>query len=283
VRTFHFDFVDDGYSPPTGSGSYSFEMKEIIYIPPDPPDPLPGYYGFVFRDSGYSPPTGSGSYSFEFAVSGTECPTEWIDDENDHWPEDSDREWGVCSEPFTYLKQIWTDENYVYAATTDGLNIIDMLSEVAYAHVTYAGGFNSVWADASRIYLATPASGVKYIDKASISGSIADPYELFVSLRDYLNEPDILSDKVRYLHGNSGRMIFSTASGVDYRGPGNQRVSGFTKIARKVFITSTGKMYYVTWDGTTWKINIKSVDYQDWTTPDKTYQTGTFLINGWSI
>ena len=210
-----------------------------------------------------------------------ECLDEWIDNEPDHWPQDPARAWGDCEGPFTYLKQIWTDDNYVYAATTDGLNIIDLVSELAYAHVTYPGGFNSVWSDDSTVYLATVSDGVKSLDKTAISGSTVSPYELAVSLRDYLNEPDILSDQVRYLHGNNGHMIFSTASGVSYRGadPYYQKASGLTVLARKVFITPSGKMYYTTWDGTKWKINVKNADNQNWSEPDKVYETGTFLIN----
>jgi hypothetical protein len=209
------------------------------------------------------------------------CVGEWIDDEEDRWPQDPDREWGECVDPFTYLKQIWTDESYVYAATTDGLNIIDLISEQAYAHVTYQYGFNSVWADETKVYLATPASGIKYIDKTCISGSTNDPYELAVCLRGYLNEPDILSNQVRYIHGNNGHLVMSTASGVNYRGPdlNYQKAEGHTKLARKVFITPSGKIYYTTWDGNTWKINIKNADNQDWTEPDKFYETGTYFIN----
>lgn len=208
----------------------------------------------------------------------------WQDDtySGSQWIEYPDLEWGEHPEPFYLLKQIWTDDDYVYAATTDGLNIIDLVSEQAYAHITYEDGFNSVWANDTKVYLATPASGVKYVEKTCISGSTISPYELIVCLRDYLNEPDILSDQVRYLHGNTSHMIFSTASGVTtysgtdpyYKGP-----SGFTKLSRKVFITPSGKIYYMTWDGTTWKINVKNAGNQDWTTPDKTYETGTTLIN----
>ena len=198
----------------------------------------------------------------------------WTGQNNDQWIEYSDQEWAVTPDPFYLLKQIWTDDTYVYAATSDGLNIVELASELAYAHVTYYDGFNSVWTDANRVYLATPASGVKYIEKACISGSIASPYELITCLTGYLNEPDILSDQVRYLHGNSGHMIFSTASGVNYRGadPYYQRAETGIKLARKVFITPSGKMYYTTWDGSTWKINIKNADNQDWTIPDKTYE-----------
>ena len=205
----------------------------------------------------------------------------WTNQNNDQWIEYSDQEWSIDPDPFYLLKQIWTDDTYVYAVTTDGLNIIDLDSELPYAHITYSGGFNSVWADATKVYLATPASGIKYIEKTCISGSTASPYELVTCLIDYLNEPAILSDMVRYIHGNNGHMIISTASGVNYRGPDlyYNRAEAHTKLARKVFITSTGKMYYTTWDGNTWKINIKNADNQDWTTPDKVYETGTFLIN----
>jgi hypothetical protein len=205
----------------------------------------------------------------------------WTEYNDIQWIEYEDRAWGINPAPFYLLNQIWTDDNYVYAATTDGLNIIDITSELAYAHATYSGGFNSVWSDDDYVYLATPASGIKYLYKTCISGSIVSPYELSTCLLDYLSEPDILSNKVRYIHGNNGHMVFSTASGVNYRGPDvyYQRAKHYSKIVRKVFITSAGKMYYLTWDGSTWKINIKYYDNQDWETPDKVYQTGTFLIN----
>jgi hypothetical protein len=204
----------------------------------------------------------------------------WTDQNNDQWIEYPGQEWGD-GEPFSLLRQIWTDSTYVYAATSDGLNIVELASELAYAHVTYSGGFNSVWADDNNVYLATPASGVKYIEKTCISGNIVSPYELITCLKDYLNEPDILSDQVKYIHGSGSHMIMSTASGINYRGadPYYQRAEGYTKFARKVFITPSGKMYYVTWDGSTWKVNVKNADNQNWTTPDKVYEAGTFLIN----
>jgi hypothetical protein len=181
-------------------------------------------------------------------------------------------------DPFYLLKQIWSDRTYVYAATTDGLNIIEIESELPYAHLTYSDGFNSVWASTSGVYMATPASGVKYIEKTCISGSTISPYELAVCLVDYLNEPDILSDQVRYLHGNNGHMLISTSSGVNYISTA-QVASTATELAGKVFITASGTMYYVTWSGSTWKINKKTATGSDWTEPDKIYETGTYLIN----
>lgn len=184
-------------------------------------------------------------------------------------------------DPFYLLNQIWTDNTYVYAATTDGLNIIQLTSELAYAHVTYSGGFNSVWSDDDKVYVATSGTGVKYLEKTCISGSIVSPYELITCLVDYLNYPEILSDYINYLHGNNGHMIFSTVSGINYRGPDPyyQKASSPTAPVIKVFITSEGKMYYTTSSGSIWQINVKNADNQDWITPDKIYETGTFLIN----
>jgi len=184
-------------------------------------------------------------------------------------------------DPFYLLNQIWTDDTYVYAATTDGLNIIELSSEMAYAHVTYSGGFNSVWSDDDKVYLATSGTGVKYVEKVCISGSVSNPYELSTCLVDYLNTPELLSDYVKYLHGNNGHMVFSTTSGINYRGPDPyyQRAKSPFTVAEKVFITSTGKMYYTTVSGSIWSINVKNPDNQDWSDPDKVYKTGTFLIN----
>ncbi len=202
------------------------------------------------------------------------CLGEWVDSEYDTWSPQSNIAWDECLGEFAYLNQIWHDENYVYAATTDGLNIIDMVLELAYAHITYDGGFNSVWADDDKVYLATMTNGVKYVEKTCISGSTDTPYELVTCLQNYLSEPDILSNKVRYLHGNNGHMVFSTASGINYRGSDvyYQRAEGFTKLSRKVFITPSGKIFYTTWDGTIWKVNIKNANNQDWNNPDKTYE-----------
>lgn len=198
----------------------------------------------------------------------------WTGRNNDQWIEHADQEWTAQPDPFYLLKQIWHDDTYVYVATSDGLNIIELASELAYAHVTYYDGFNSVWADASKVYLATPASGVKYINKTCISGSTDSPYELVETcLQDYSFSTDIASNSVRYIHGNNGYMAIVTISGVDVRGPDTyyEIAFGNTKLARKCFITSTGKTYYTTYNGSSWQINVVNRPVHDWTTPDRVY------------
>jgi hypothetical protein len=137
-----------------------------------------GIFDFA-TTSGYVPPTWSGGlYSFS---TGIDCYLQWVD-EDEQWKQGPDLQWVDCPDPFTYLKQLWTDDTYVYAATTDGLNIIQLESERAYAHITYPGGFNSVWADSNYVYLATPSSGVAYFSKTCIDGSVDDPYELILDI-----------------------------------------------------------------------------------------------------
>ena len=229
---------------------------------------------FNFTGEEYSSPTGSGSYGFEFPGSGTECLGEWVDSIYDTWSPQPDIVWNECLGEFAYLNQIWHDEYYAYAATTDGLNIIDLISELPYAHVTYDGGFNSLWADDDRIYLATPNDGIKYIDKACISGSTDTPYELVgTCLSDYSFNTAIASNRVRYIHGNNGYTAVVTISGVDVRGPDTyyEVAFGNTKLARKCFITLAGKTYYTTYDGSSWQINVVNQPIYDWSTPDKVH------------
>jgi len=175
------------------------------------------------------------------------------------------------------LNQIWTDDDYVYAATSSGLDIIEIESEQRYAYITYGGGFTTTWADSTKVYLGTTASGVKYINKTCISGSIVSPYELSICLTDYLNTPDILSDQIIYIHGNGGYLAISTASGIDAKGPS---VSGYTYVglASKVFATSLGEVYYITGSGTNKQVNVVDEINGYWSEPDTIYTTNSFIL-----
>jgi hypothetical protein len=175
------------------------------------------------------------------------------------------------------LRQIWSDDNYVYAATSSGLDIIEIEAELPYAYVEYDGGFTTVWANTDKVYIGTSLSGVKYINKACISGSVSSPYELNICLADYLSVPDIMSNQIRYIHGNNGYLAISTISGVDVKGPG-QSAKVVVDQSGKVFTTSSGGVYYITGSGTNTKINVKNQTNVDWVEPDIIYETGSFLI-----
>ena len=112
--------------------------------------------------------------------------SQWVDSNLLQWPAD-----------FKEIRQIWNDDYYVYAATAEGLDIIEIDSEQQYAYITYSGGFNSVWANDNNVYVATSDAGIKYINKTTITGSIITPLDLINDLMNYAGYPTITSDYVR--------------------------------------------------------------------------------------
>ena len=169
------------------------------------------------------------------------------------------------------LKQIWSDI-YVYAATTSGLDIVDIASEQKYAQVIYSGGFTAVYADNDKVYLGTDNNGVKYINKTCISGSIVSPIELNGCLNDY-TEQSLTSDEIRYIHGGNEFLMCCTSAGVDVikKEPDGYRSYTTVSGARKCFMTSTGKCYYSTCSGTSWELNRVNIPLTGWATPNYVY------------
>jgi hypothetical protein len=172
--------------------------------------------------------------------------------------------------------QIWTDSDYVYAATSSGLDIYDLASEDKYAYITYEG-FNTVWGNDDRVFVGTSTSGVKYINKTCISGSIVSPYDLYFCLNDlsdltYYHE--LTSDNIRYIHGSDDILCVVTNSGVDVvkLDPQSYRSYSLVSDVRKCFMTSD-KFYY-TISGTEWSLNRVDSCLWDWTSPDRVYTTG---------
>lgn len=195
-------------------------------------------YTFNFTEAGWSP---TSPYSFNF--------TKYIN----------------------YVRNIWTDENYVYAATSDSLKIFDLDSGEQYAYITIAGGLNSVWASEDYVYLGTVYSGVKYITKTCISGT-----NLITCLADYSAPPDLTANEVRYIHGHAHGdgdfLVVCTASGVDTFGPEPyyHRHSYITTTAQKCFMTSNLEFYYTTVSS----INRINRPFYNWVIPDESYTPG---------
>jgi hypothetical protein len=160
---------------------------------------------------------------------------------------------------FPNVNQIWADNDYVFAACLEGLNIIDIASELQYSFITYSGGFNSVWANEDRVFLATSNDGIKYIDKTCISGSIVLPFEL-TCLRDYAEEPRLRSNEVRYIHGAGNLIVCCTASGV----------------AQKCFMAPMSTAIYYTLSGSVWSVNKVNTAMCDWSSAHKTYSADGF-------
>jgi len=234
---------------------------------------------FVFSEGGYLPPPWSGGeYTWPVTtVSDTNCYQMWVDT-NTQWVGYDDAQWGLCYQGM--LNQIWTDENYVYAAIDFGLDIIDIVSEMKIAYIEWDGGFNSVWANDSSVYLATSNSGIMYLDKTCISGSVMAPYDLETCLTDYLTPYGITSDNVRYIHGNDDRIMCCTASGVDVLAS-TYRSYTSTSDAYKCFLTSRDG-YYTTNVSGVWSVARVS-SLTDWTAPDALYSAGGVFSLGTTI
>lgn len=202
--------------------------------------PIIGGITFNFTESGYTPPSASGT-TYNFPGS-------------------------------SVLNQIWTDDNYVYAATSINLSVIGLISEEYEAYVTYSGGFTTVWGSDDKVYVGTSSDGIKYIYKTCVSGSIASPYNLNACLHSYRSPYGITAQNIRYIHGNDDKLMCCTTSGVDvYWSNFGYRSTATISGTRKCFMTSTGKFYYTKLSGHMWSLNRVNSHLWDWAAPDYRY------------
>jgi len=206
--------------------------------------------------------------------------TQWIENNNEQWVDNNEFQWlGVVD---LGIRQVWTDSNYVYATTSSGLSIYDIVSESAYAYINYFGGLNTLWANTDRIFVGTSDAGIKYINKSCISGSIGAPYDIGVCLNDFSDltpYSNLTSDNIRYLHGYESVVLAITDAGVDVVKINPQSYRSYTSIstAYKGFMTSAGKFYY-TVAGTEWSLDRVDSTLTSWTDPDYSWITGSGIL-----
>ena len=180
------------------------------------------------------------------------------------------------------IRQVWTDADYVYAATDNGLSIYELSSEQTYAYITYSGGLNTLWANDTRVFVGTSDAGIKYLNKTCISGSIVTPYDIGTCLNNFSDltyYSTLTSNNIRYLHGNDSKVLAITDVGIDVVkiDPQSYRSYTNTTTAYKGFMTSTGKFYY-TVSGVEWSLDRVDSTLWDWSNPDYSWITGSGIL-----
>jgi hypothetical protein len=169
---------------------------------------------FNFTVGGYSPPPPTG-YSYEFAV-----------------PPPSD---------VYQLSPDLNDNGYLYAATNVGMIIIDIDSEEEFARVSSII-HTSVWNSDTLVFMGTTGSGIWALDKSTISSG-----DLTSFAYQYSAYPNITSNDVKYLHGQSDYLCATTVAGVDFVWISiNDWDSRTIADAYKCFVCSDGKTYFTT-------------------------------------
>lgn len=212
--------------------------------------PIIGGIIFNFTESGYNPPIWSGStYSF--------------------------------GEEFGTLRQIYSDDDYVFAATNRGLSITSMAAEEEIGYINYNLGFSTAWGNDDKVYIGTTSSGIKYINKTCISGTVNNPENLITCLADYVSPFGISSQTIRYIHGSDDDYLMCcTNSGVDiyYHKQPTYRSSTTISGAQKCFMTASGKFYYTVSGINAWSLNRINKPLWDWENPDYIYSTGGSIL-----
>ena len=209
---------------------------------------------------------------------------QWYDIDTWQWTDDNTRQWGFIIEPPSTedetfgLRQIWTDENYIYAATVSGLDIISIETEERQSFAYDSSGFVSVWSSEDYVFMASPDKGVRRLNKDFIG-----PEDVSSDLHDYARYPDITSDDVRYIHGNDNKMICCTARGIDIVRLNTGYITHTTITgAYKCFVTPNYDYFYYTVSGTTssgaWNMYRLDGNTGDWTTADRVYTTNSGFL-----
>lgn len=218
---------------------------------------------------------------------------EWYDIDSWQWVDNNDAQWGFSGTiivpsgvHYAMPNQIWTDDSYVYIATISGLDIVSIETEERQSFIIYEGGCSTVWSDNTNIFVGTTTFGIKYFSQSDIG-----PEDITSCLMDYVMYPDLTSDIIRYIHGNSNKLICCTVEGVDIIRRDTHYITHSNILGvNKCFVTPNHDYYYYTVSGTVssgtapWYLYRLNGNKSDWTTPDIVYTTGSgFLLESSSI
>jgi len=180
--------------------------------------------------------------------------------------------------------QIWADSDYVYTATSSGLEVYDLATELLGATAYNEGGYSSVWSNDDYIYIGTFGAGLKKLYKASIVMNVVTPTNINAYITDYFKYPDITSDTINYIHGNYNKLLVCTTAGVDIIRADSLYITHHTTVSGdntlKCFATETDSFYYtISGADSKYSIHRLNENTSDWSGPDYIYITGSGILN----
>lgn len=203
---------------------------------------------------------------------------EWIDNPNDSWGP-------LLLEVGSNLNEIYSDDVYVYAATTSGLSILSILLETKVADADIYGEFVTVCGNSDTVYLGSPTTGVYCLDKDSILTTTGTVLNLNTSLYPLSSTYKPTYNDIRGLSVYNYDLAVVTASGMDVIGMAAGREFKSTTFSTgnitKRFLTSKKEIYYIEELGTTTVLNVHSPYSCDWEKASTTFIPGSsFIIEG---
>jgi len=183
------------------------------------------------------------------------------------------------------LYQIYSLNNYIYAACSTGLNIFEINSNTKCSFINFENGFTTVAGNSNKLYVGTTSSGIKCLDITSVSGNITSPYDLTNHLYDF-NTLNITSNSIKYIHTHNNKFTVCTSSGIDYYIKStNPEIHSQTFIsgAEKCFTTNKSLYYTIsstnnTNSGIEYSLNRVDTCLTDWIIPTQTYTTGSGIF-----
>lgn len=149
---------------------------------------------------------------------------------------------------------LYYNDEYMFNASTSGIEIYDVDAESVVKYVIYSGGVSSVWTDSDIAYLGTTNSGIYTLNLdyiTSVSG-VVDLSGYIILFKDY---PNITDSHVKYIHGSGDYLCCVTDVGVDHFNFGSSdahyRSCATISGAEKCWQTSKGRFYYTKSDSLT--------------------------------
>lgn len=160
------------------------------------------------------------------------------------------------------------------------MDIVDIVTEYSKTFISKTTGYTTVWSDSEKVFIGTHDSGIKFFLQSDVIYPNVIP-----TIYDFVEFPDLTDNDIRYIHGNSNKLICCTVDGVDViRRDTGYRTYTEVSGAMKCFITPKyDYLFYVVSGTNSWTINRLNNNTSNWTTPDIVYTTGEGFLSEDSI